>query len=300
MHPKTNMMTNTIYGATILFCSFLLLVACKQEPVAMFTAELAGIKNQTELKAAAKTIEDYLEVNPSDSGCIWYGQLGTKALAISRTLDAEAYFMKAARDYPACTETPVNLMALANIYQNYLQWEFVGEAICCVLKDRVDHDLRKESSSCCPQVAMPIDSMLLKLRSKVFDVSLNKLDAKAGRNYIALCQVHALLFPENPTSADHLNEAAKVAKAIQMPLIAIDLYDWILTDYAQTPYGSKAIFLKAFTYENDLADLENARKNYTKFIQAYPKDEFADDAQILLENLGKDPNELIRQFKKSK
>jgi tetratricopeptide (TPR) repeat protein len=281
-------------------CILLFMVGCEQDSKQMFSTELAGIKNQKDLKDVAKSIEDYLATNPSDSGCIWYGLLGTRALAISRTLDAEAYFMKAVRDYPACPETPNHLLALSNIYKNYLQWEFVGEAICCVIKDRVEQDLKGEASSCCPSASLPVDSMLVQLRAKVFDATQNKLDAKAGRNYIALCQVRALLFPEDPSSADHLNEAAKVAKAIQMPLVAVDLYDWILTDYIQTMYGPKAIFLKAFTYETDLADIENARKFYTQFVKEYPTDEFADDAQLLLQNLGKDPEELIRQFEKSK
>lgn len=283
----------------LLFFTLLILASCQDKESPLFSTDINSVKNQQDLRAVEDKIDAYLLAHPSDSGCLWYGQLGEVALKISRTMDSERYYLKALRDYPECPNTPSNLMALANIYQNYFQWEFTGEAICCAIKERSDEKLINEATRCCPVEIEPIDTLLVRLRSKVYDAAQNSLDNKAARNYIALCQIRALLNPENEFSADHLNEAAKVAKAIQAPLQAIELYDWIQTDYAQTLYGPKAIFLKAFTYENDLGDLEKARENYELFLKNYPNDEFADDAKLLLENLGKDPEELIQKFEKS-
>ena len=49
-------------------------------------------------------------------------------------------------------------------------------------------------------------------------------------------------------------------------------------------------------YENYLGDLDNAKMIYLEFLEKYPDNEFADDAEISIQNLGKSPEELIRQF----
>ncbi len=56
------------------------------------------------------------------------------------------------------------------------------------------------------------------------------------------------------------------------------------------------MFLKGYVYENDLRDLETAKKIYEEFLVKYPDDEFADDAEISIKNLGKSPEELIKEF----
>jgi outer membrane protein assembly factor BamD (BamD/ComL family) len=77
---------------------------------------------------------------------------------------------------------------------------------------------------------------------------------------------------------------------------AIQLFDRIMNEYPEFEKAPQCLFLKAFIYENDLKDLVAARKYYEEFLQKYPDDEFADDAVICIRNLGKSPEELIREF----
>ena len=56
--------------------------------------------------------------------------------------------------------------------------------------------------------------------------------------------------------------------------------------------------LSAFTLDNDLKRFEEARTLYEEFLERYPQNEFSDDARFLLENLGKDEEEIIRSFEK--
>jgi TolA-binding protein len=56
------------------------------------------------------------------------------------------------------------------------------------------------------------------------------------------------------------------------------------------------MFLKAFVYEDQLHDLNKAKKYYEEFLEKYPDSDFADDARISLQNLGKSPEELIKEF----
>jgi len=54
--------------------------------------------------------------------------------------------------------------------------------------------------------------------------------------------------------------------------------------------------LKAYIYENLLSNLGLAQKTYRDFLSLYPDHELSDDAEAALLNLGKSPEELVREF----
>jgi tetratricopeptide (TPR) repeat protein len=51
-----------------------------------------------------------------------------------------------------------------------------------------------------------------------------------------------------------------------------------------------------YVYENNLGELAKAEEIYKKFLELYPDNDFADDAEISLKYLGKSPEELIEIF----
>lgn len=275
-----------------------LFYGCTNKDADGLASEIQRARDQKALQLLEVKVDSLMASSPNEDGGLWYGRLATQSLEISRTLDSERLLFKALRGYPDSRETPANLLELANLYQNYMGMAQAGSAICCTLQSRTEDVPARKSAQCCPTGTSPIDSTLVTLRDSVFNPETGKMDIRMARTYVALGQVRALLFPDDDASADHLNEAAKVAKAIKDPRKAITLYDWILEDYRHTPYGPKAMFLKAFTYENDLGDLESARKSYTEYIEEWPKDDFVDDARFLLMNLGKDPEQIIDEFRK--
>lgn len=268
--------------------------ACKRDNGPDFTQAIENIQNQKDLTRVTVELEQALIEHPDLDGGRWFGLLARKAVDLSRSREAETLFLRAIRDHSDSDHTSNNLAGLSDLYRVYLNYDLASQAICCALKERGARD--EDGKACCPDTFKDTDVALLGLRETVFDANSGRIDTQKARHYIALCQVRTLLQPEDPRNADHLNEAAKVAKSIRAFPVSIDLYDWIITDYAKTPYGPKAMFLKAFTLENDLRDLEAARNTYETFLKTWPNDEFADDARILLDNLGKDPEELIRQF----
>ncbi|MCC7246738.1 MAG: tetratricopeptide repeat protein [Saprospiraceae bacterium] len=94
-----------------------------------------------------------------------------------------------------------------------------------------------------------------------------------------------------------LLRAAGLAKSIEEPQKALQLYDDIATRLPQHPKAPTALFMTAFIYENDLGQMDNARKAYEQFLNVYPTDQdFADDARVALKMLGKSPEEIIKGF----
>lgn len=96
-----------------------------------------------------------------------------------------------------------------------------------------------------------------------------------------------------------LIKAAGLAKTIEDPKKAIELYAKVSEGMPRHPKAPTALFMQAFVYENDLNDLYKAKITYESFLERYPNDpDFADDAQNSLKMLGKSPEEIIREFEK--
>ena len=73
---------------------------------------------------------------------------------------------------------------------------------------------------------------------------------------------------------------------------AIKGYEDFIAKFPQSQYTPNAKFLIAFTYNNQLADTESARKHYESFIKAYPEHSLRQSAEYELNNLGKNLEDL--------
>jgi TolA-binding protein len=96
-----------------------------------------------------------------------------------------------------------------------------------------------------------------------------------------------------------LFKAGDLAMNLGMGQKAISFFDRILKDYPDFEKVPQSLFLKGYIYENEIGDLNTAKKIYEDFLQKYPDDEFADDAEVSIKNLGKSPEELIKEFEQN-
>ncbi len=103
-------------------------------------------------------------------------------------------------------------------------------------------------------------------------------------------------YPNDSLAPVYLFKAGDIAMNLLDPNKAIQIFDRILTEYPTYEKTPHCLFLKGFIYENELKNLEMARQIYQEFLTKYPTNEFADDVKISLDNLGKSPEELIKEF----
>lgn len=133
-------------------------------------------------------------------------------------------------------------------------------------------------------------------RQEIYDQKNNTFNRAAANNYVAYCEQFATVAPQDSMAVKYLFQAGETARSVQQYDRALAIYDRIYTDFSSSPKSAQALFLKAFTLDNDMKQTDKARGVYEEFISKHPDDDFADDTKFLLENLGKSDEEIIKKF----
>lgn len=135
------------------------------------------------------------------------------------------------------------------------------------------------------------------LQEKVFDTQSGQLNKVKAVEYARVHELLALSQPETHAAPGLFMEAARFYTAAGGNQKALQLYTHVLQAYPTAQEAPKALFLQASELE-EVNEIEAAREAYQKFLLKYPNHELADDAQAMLENAGKSPEEIIQSFNK--
>ncbi len=103
-------------------------------------------------------------------------------------------------------------------------------------------------------------------------------------------------YPKSKEAADMLLKSADLHRALKNYEVALSIYQRIEGAYPDFEKMPQVIFLQGFVNENELFKLEKAKERYEFFLSKYPDHELADDVRFSLQNLGKSPEEIIKQF----
>ncbi|MBN2174242.1 MAG: tetratricopeptide repeat protein [Bacteroidales bacterium] len=141
-----------------------------------------------------------------------------------------------------------------------------------------------------------LDSQIKALEQSLFSDENKTIDRTKARELIDAYVQFAADYSKDARAPEYLFKAGDMAMNMNMPHKAIEIFDKIMNNYPDYEKTPQCLFLKGYVYENDLKDLDMAKKIYEEFLQKYPDDEFADDAEISIKNLGKSPEDLIREF----
>lgn len=146
---------------------------------------------------------------------------------------------------------------------------------------------------------LSIEESIAGLENELFNSDQTKIDKRKALDLVKLYVKFTDEYPDDPISPEYLFKASDISMNLNRPTQTIKLFNKILTTYPSYNKTPTALFLKAFVYEDQLHDYDQAKKYYELFIVEYPDSEFADDAAVSLKNLGKSPEELIREFEEN-
>ncbi len=200
-------------------------------------------------------------------------------------------------NYHEAEAAPQITLLLADIYTNDLR----NEAAATTARQAYLRAFPEQENASTVQQQLGDSIATLPVRMSelyrgVFDTTEQQINYRNANDFIYSAEVYALLLPEQEQVPNLLQQAAEMAQAITAYPKAEELFRWSYEKYPDTEKGAQSLFLLAFMYETRLNQLENARATYELFLEEYPDHEFADDAQAMLNNLGKSPEEILQQL----
>ncbi len=279
----------------LLFCSILVFfVACTgggnlKEEIATLEQEVLEAADVEKMKTLTKKYKTYLSKNPEDSlnNPVYLKKLSDLELRIGNAKEAALALQQAIKDYPDYQNTDKNIMGLAAILMNNLREIETPEQI----KEIVANTFTDNN-----QMNARLVALIEGQKSLIFDEQSNSFNKQATMSYVNLCELYGAANPDKEESPNYLFQAAEMSRTLNQYNRAISIYDKIYAQFPDFDKAPQALFLKAFTLDNDLKQYDEARSVYEDFLAKHPEDPFADDTQFLLEKLGKTDDEIIKDF----
>ena len=139
-----------------------------------------------------------------------------------------------------------------------------------------------------------VDDYVMDLGKVIFEnPDENGVNRNAALQYVDACEAYAIVYQDS-TAAEYLFKAAKIAESIRTFPKSLSLYDWVIDKYPNHVKAPTAMFLKGFIIENNLGNDSLALISYKEYMARYPNDDLVDDAQFLIDNLGKTDEEILK------
>jgi len=141
---------------------------------------------------------------------------------------------------------------------------------------------------------------ITKLEDSFYSDSLKKIDKQLALKLMQSYSLFSDNYKEDENSPEYLFKAGEIAMNLNMSKRAIGYFNKVSNQFPDYEKASTCIFLQAFIFENQIKDIEKARKLYEFFIEKYPNHILVKDAKASLKNLGKSLEEIIKEFENKK
>jgi len=289
----------------LIICLFFGLFACQStslkdnSKIGQLTATLNANPTKENRAALIAAYQDTIKAKPSDAAtnAPYFSKMASLHLENKEATKALQTLMQGIQSYPQAAGIDGKVWMLADVYQQHIQRPNVANIIKKLYAQKFDDGAQiAAAKNVMQENSTAISEDITALGSSMYDETTHKVDFQAANDYIRVCELFALLKPSDPKSPEYLHKAGETARAVRAFPKAVEVYDRIYAKYPNYEKAAQALFLKAFTYDNDLGDKATAKTLYEEFLKKFPNDDFADDTQFLLSNLGKNDEEIIKGF----
>tara|TARA_B110000046_G_scaffold186024_1_gene231508 strand:+ start:7370 stop:7978 length:609 start_codon:yes stop_codon:yes gene_type:complete len=120
-----------------------------------------------------------------------------------------------------------------------------------------------------------------------------------NRNAFLLMEAYVAFserFNNRENADEYLFKAGEVAMSQEMTVEAIRYLTRLYDEFPRYEKRAYGLFLLGFVQENYSGNLDEAKRVYELFLVEFPDHEMADDAKASIRNLGKSPEQIIREF----
>ena len=272
--------------------------ASQQEAISTLEASIDKDPTTENATALIEAYDNYISTFPDDKE--YNAKLLYRAAALQYRMNrfngSLNKLTRGIKDYYETSTTPKSAIFLGDIYLEKLSNPDNAYSVYqTLIKAFPNAEESKKAAEKMPAGLPGIEDRMKTLGEQIYNDSLHRIEYRTANNYIYACEIYALMLPDADNTPEILFKGAEVARSIKSFNKALDLYEAINNDYPEHERASQALFMRAFTYDSDMRQVDEARPLYEAFIEKYPEDTtFTASAKMLLENLGKDDEEIIR------
>ncbi len=144
----------------------------------------------------------------------------------------------------------------------------------------------------CQQTAVQQLSTIEQLESQITAQSSATDIEKLEQKYY----LYVTCYPKDSLAPEMLFRAGTLHLKTNKGHEAIADFDRLVQEYPDFAKNGEACFYKAFTYENILMQLDSAKIAYENFIKTYPEDHLVTDAQLCIQYLGMNAEDIVATF----
>jgi len=209
-------------------------------------------------------------------------------LDLNQYQDASQTLTKAITNHSPSSSTTNNLRMLSSTLVNLLHKDNFDNAVSAIT------NIYKEPA----QLKSTFKPILTNLAETWMDEKSGQWDRVKIRDFISMSRLYGAAVPKDDETEKSLFNAAEMARTLKKHNQTLQIYDYILAHPDNFSKAPAALFLKGFTYDEHLKNMDEARKYYTEYLEKYPNGTYATSAQSSLENLGKSAAEIIESFGK--
>ncbi len=119
--------------------------------------------------------------------------------------------------------------------------------------------------------------------------SIAQLFVEKSDNYVNL-------YRDDANSPELLYKSGEILSGLGNYSQSIRRFQLLYGRYPKYNKRAESIFICGFIYDTYLQDTRNAWFHYNKFLKEYPNHKLAEDARASMSNLGKSPEELVKEF----
>lgn len=211
--------------------------------------------------------------------------------------DQELLFLNnLVKAYPDRSDKRDNILRLIELLHKAGKHTTADELSYAFLKAYPGDNMGEELKNKLPKGSTPED-YIAEIGRSIFADTVRGFDEQKAMAYVDACEAYAMVLNNDEKTPDFLYKAAETAHTLKTFEKSFALYDWIIEKYPKSPRAPIALFMKGFIFDATLHDSANAAKFYSEFISKYPNAEFVKDAKVLMSNLGKSDEEVLKSIR---
>lgn len=134
------------------------------------------------------------------------------------------------------------------------------------------------------------------MEKRLYSPQATSFDKAKWDSLITLYEGFCKRFPEDSLVPGYTFNAANISMNSGNGQKALAFFQEIIDKYPNYRKAPLCLFFKGYVYENLQHDLGKAKEIYLQFIEKYPNNEFVSAARASIQNLGKTPEQMVREF----